>query len=63
MKKEKQIELLTKQLNQLADEHEALQEELYRYQEEGEMTDDIEFQMAACEIAMGEIEIELEMLR
>lgn len=63
MKKETQIELLTRKLNELSDEHEALQEELYRYQEEGEMTDAIEFQLTACEIAMGELEIEIEMLR
>jgi len=63
MTKEKKIESYTKELNQLYDELEALQEEFYRYQEEGEMTDDIEFQIAACEVAIGELEIELELLR
>jgi len=63
MKNQKEIEELTGRLNQLYDELEALQEEFYRFQEEGEMTNDIEFQMASCEIAIGELEEQLELLR
>jgi hypothetical protein len=59
----KRLNELQKQLKQLEGEHEDLEEDFYRAQEDGEATDDIEFQLASIEVLMGELEIELEILR
>lgn len=57
------VKELQKRLNQLTDEREALEEEFYRSQEAGEDANDIEFQLSSLEILIGELEIELEILR
>lgn len=63
MKKETRLESLIKQLNQLYDEYEDLQEEFHHCQGDDELIEDIKFRMSTCEIAMFKLEIEIELLR